>query len=164
MSTMQSVLSKLVISAVCWVAMASSAYASDPLKVTAVYATSSGHAVIHYTVQNVSGRPISIDEAQLPWATVWTVQTVLAYRGSRTVIPRLPIIDDAPVSMDKTLGANEEITGDSRLDGYINDFSKANATSDIVVFWFYEPKSSNRKPLGQYSGSFVIPTSMKRGK
>ena len=159
MSTFRTVLGKLAISAACWIAVASSAYAGDPLKVTSIYATSDGHALIRYTVKNVSGHPLGIDEAQLPWATVWTVQTVLAYRGSRTVIPRLPIIDDAPVSMEKTLGPNEEITGDSRLDGYINNFSKANATSDIVVFWFYEPKGPNRESLGRYSGSFVIPTS-----
>lgn len=159
MSTFRTVFGRLVISAACWTAVISSAYADDSLKITAAYAASDGHAVIRYTVKNVSGHPISIDEAQLPWTTVWTVQTVLAYRGSRTVLPRLPIIDDVPVSMEKTLGPNEEIAGDSQLDGYIKDYSKANATSDIVVFWFYEPKGPNREILGQYSGSFVIPMS-----
>lgn len=162
MSIFRTVFGRLVISAACWTAVISSAYADDSLKITAAYAASDGHAVIRYTVKNVSGHPISIDEAQLPWTTVWTVQTVLAYRGSRTVIPRLPIIDDAPVSIEKTLGPNEEIAGDSRLDGYIKDFSKANATSDIVVFWLYEPTSFNGQPLGQYTGSFIIPTSKSK--
>jgi hypothetical protein len=107
----------------------------SPVSLTAVDAKDDRHLSLRFTLTNVSGKPLQIDPASLPWGNTYSIRWAAVTRDGHVLPVGYPIDDPGP-GESVSLQPGQSLTGTYHLDWMLEQ-SAAPRNTDIAVLWLY---------------------------
>jgi hypothetical protein len=120
--------------------------------------TSMPEVKIKFVVTNVSTKPVSIYEIDLPWFDHRCLIVAVNRKGEPLRRLYGPADYNLPLA-PLTITAGTSVSGALPLHAEINvsDFDRETKTGRLIVFWHYEPHSAQNGSLGEYGGWLDVP-------
>ncbi|MGH8321683.1 MAG: hypothetical protein ACRESI_06995 [Gammaproteobacteria bacterium] len=126
------------------------------LRVEATQTNSGGEPAIKFTVENTSAVTLEMYSADLPWANRYSIVVVVVTKNGAEMLPQSAPIDDAGPGTT-IIKHGERLHGSRPLTSYVNGLNKAREKGDVLIFWFYGPKDTKGKKLGNFGGWLILP-------
>lgn len=153
----------------CWVlttilyccAVSGAQAAQEPLRINVTAAYENGKPELQISLTNVSNNAIGMRQADLPWGSRDSLYiSAFARKRWNALNPVFP--EQYPQSVNLTIQPGETLKGSIDLTYYLTMINKYLKNDDVIVFWFYSPKTIDEKTLGEYGDWLVFPRAPTR--
>ena len=131
--------------------------ADSPLSVVASGTTINGTPAIVFKITNTGSDPLKIEEVRLPWKNRYSATVALVDRKSSDTARTKFRIEDNFGSRLVELHPGQSIDGAISLERFVIDPRQFLKKNDVLIFWYYNPKDSEGRSLGEYGGWFAVP-------
>lgn len=129
------------------------------VSVTATYDGGHGH-MLRMRVENRSLRPVIMNEAFLPWGSIYSTLLVAAVPmdpiAGATLIERT-IVSENPVGAEIAIPPGGALSGTIDLERQFRAFDSWNRKEDVIVFWSYMGRPTSGVHTERLGGVVVVP-------
>jgi len=139
------------------------ARAGTPLRVEVSVTNSLGLEAVVFTITNSSDVAVEIDEAALPWGNRYSVLLVALLKKAQEPVRAGYPVDDVFVAKPVKIAPGRQLRGTVALSEHFGELAAVRKRDDLIVFWYFEPKDTGGKALGQYGGWVLLPRNAKEG-
>jgi hypothetical protein len=136
-----------------WAASVARGPAETRVAVTGRAASVDGHSAIAFTLTNVSGKPLRLWTAGLPWGNTNSIDLVAITTDGRVLKELYPIDDPGPERL--VIAPGQVLSGIYPLDNF-EDLEERRKTSDVIVLWSYRLRLQESDAEGVSSGVLVL--------
>ena len=129
------------------------AAAAPALTVDAVLRNDRGQVTLSFSIENSSGRAISLRQSALPWDKQFGALIVAVDNSTGRPLKRTPAIEDVfGPSPIVEMEPAKVLQGRVQLASSFAGVQEAAKGGNLVVFWYYAPRSEDGSSLGKYGG------------
>jgi hypothetical protein len=123
-----------------------------PFEMSASAHVENDKAEIAFELRNISKQQIEMLEYRLPWRNPRSVIILAVNPRTTAILPPEAMIDDPDFLPTVVIDPGETLRGNVRLDMHVRGIDEVSKTTDLAIFWCYEPERSNGSRLGSYGG------------